>query len=66
MCGSNANHAPLPMHIMFASKAQNEEKFRVRADWVLNLPRVKVRFGHTEEKEFCSTLTVDNKGGTHG
>jgi hypothetical protein len=64
MCGSNADNEPLPLHIMFASKATDEQNFTVSADWVTNLPRVKVQFGHEEEKEFCASLTVNSKGGT--
>ncbi len=51
---------------MFPSKAENEENYSVRADWVVNLPRVTVKFGHTEQKTFCSTLTINSKGGTDG
>jgi hypothetical protein len=56
MCGSSANHEPLPMHIMFASKAENEENLSIRANWVLNLSGAKIKFRHTEETSFAQHL----------
>jgi hypothetical protein len=64
MCGSNSAGEPLPLHIMFSSKAENEENFQVRADWLVELPSVTVQFGRSLPEKIDPTLTVNSKGGS--
>lgn len=64
MCGSNSCGEPLPLHIMFSSKAEKEENYQVNAEWRFDLPRVFVQFGHPAPRSFPSTVTVKSKGGT--
>ncbi len=58
VCGSNAAGEPLPLHIMFSSSAQSEDYYSVSAEWMFDLPRVFVQFGHEASQSFPSTVTV--------
>lgn len=40
ICGSNAAGEPMPMFIAFASEAENDENYKVRADWLVGMPKV--------------------------
>jgi hypothetical protein len=54
----------LPLFIMFSSDAQQEESYRIRADWAVSLPKVIALFGHRQEQTFPARLIVNEKGGT--
>ena len=54
----------MPIHIMFASKAAEECNYAVNLEWILGFPSVIGQFGHTEEKSFTASTTVNTKGGT--
>jgi hypothetical protein len=62
--GSNAARESMPIHIMFASKAAEECNYAVNPEWILGFPSVIGQFGHTEEKSFTASTTVNTKGGT--
>jgi hypothetical protein len=40
ICGSNAAGEPMPMFIAFASEAENDENYIVRADWLVGILKV--------------------------
>ena len=50
-----------PLYISDLS-AKNEENYQVRADWVRELPRVKVKFGCPTYQEVSSFVAVSQKG----
>jgi len=64
MLGSNSAGESMPIHIMFASKAKEEQNYQINPEWILGIPRVRGIFGHEEEKSFPATVTVNPKGGT--
>jgi hypothetical protein len=49
---------------MFSSDAKSEEHYRVQADWVVGLPKVKAFFGHREMQTIPTRIIVNEKGGT--
>jgi hypothetical protein len=63
MCRSNAAGAPLPVHVMFSSDAQ-EENYSIDYRWIADVPRVQGIFGHEDVHEYCTQLTVNDKGGS--
>jgi hypothetical protein len=63
MCGSNAAGEPLPVHVMFSSDAQ-EENYSIDYRWIADFPRVQGVFGHEDVHEYCTQLTVNDKGGS--
>ena len=63
MCGSNAAGEAMPLHVMFSSKAE-EENMAVKLSWIDGLPSVSGMFGHDEVKTFPASVTVNEKGGT--
>jgi hypothetical protein len=63
MCGSNAAGEAMPLHVMFSSKAE-EENMAVKLSWVAGLPTVSEQFGHDEVQTFPASVTVNEKGGT--
>jgi hypothetical protein len=63
MCGSNAAGEPLTVHVMFSSYAQ-EENFVVDYRWIAAMPRIQGIFGHKIVNEYCSQVTVNEKGGS--
>jgi hypothetical protein len=63
MCGSNAAGEPLPVHVMFSSDAQ-EENYSIDYSWIADFPRVQGVFGHEDVHEYCTQLTVNDKGGS--
>jgi hypothetical protein len=54
----------LPLFVMFSSDAQQEDNYRIRADWAIGLPKVTALFGHRREQTFPARLIVNEKGGT--
>ncbi len=40
ICASNAAGEPMPMFIAFASEAESDEHYKVRADWLVRMPKV--------------------------
>jgi hypothetical protein len=40
ICGSNAAGEPLPIFIAFSSEAENEDNYKVRGDWLIDIPKV--------------------------
>jgi hypothetical protein len=61
MCGSNAAGEPLPVHVMFSSDTQ-EENYSIDYCWIANFPRVQGVFGREDVHEYCTQLTVNDKG----
>jgi hypothetical protein len=56
VCGSNAAGEPLPLHIMFSSSAQSEDNYSVSAEWMFDLSRVFIQFGHEASQSFLQPL----------
>lgn len=54
--GLNAVSKPLPLHIMYSFKAENEENFQVRADWLVELLLVVVQFGRKQAENYVRHL----------
>jgi hypothetical protein len=63
MCGSNAAGDPLPVHVMCYSYAQ-EENYSIDYPWIADFPCVQGVFGHEDVHEYCTQLTVNDKGGS--
>jgi hypothetical protein len=65
MCGSNAVGDPLslPVHVMFPSDAQ-EENYSIDYHRIADFPRIQGVFGHEDVHEYCTQLTVNDKGGS--
>jgi hypothetical protein len=64
MYGSNAAGEPLPVHVIFSSDAQ-EENYSIDYRWIADFPRVQGVFGHEDVHEYCTQLTVNDKGGSY-
>ena len=59
MCGSNSAGEVVPLHIIFSSDATNKENYSVNAEWILNLPHVRICFGHDNGVTFPATVAVN-------
>lgn len=64
ICGSNAAGEPMPIFVVFSSDAEHEVNFRVRADWLVGMPKVNCQFGNHETTEFAAHAIVNSRGGT--
>jgi hypothetical protein len=64
MCGSNAVGEPLSVHAMVFSDTQ-EENYSIDYRWISDFPRVQGVFGHEDVHEYCTQLTVNDKGGSN-
>jgi hypothetical protein len=49
---------------MFSSSAQSVDNYSVSVEWMFDLPRIFIQFGHEASQSFPSTVTVNPKGGT--
>jgi hypothetical protein len=59
MRGSNAAGEPLPLHMMFSSKVKEESNYAVNVQWIFDLPRIFVKFGHDSHRSIPSSVTVN-------
>ncbi len=48
ICGSNAAGEPMPIFVVFSSDAENEANFRVRADWLVWMPKLTASLATTK------------------
>jgi predicted molibdopterin-dependent oxidoreductase YjgC len=51
------------VHVMFSSEAQ-DENYSIDYRWMTNFHRVQGVFGHEGVHEYCTQLTVNDKGGS--
>jgi hypothetical protein len=63
MCGSNAVGEPLPVHVMLSYDAQ-EQNYSIDYRWISDFPHVQGVFDHDDVHEYCTQLTVNDKGGS--
>mmetsp|Transcript_23022 Transcript_23022/g.32975 ORF Transcript_23022/g.32975 Transcript_23022/m.32975 type:complete len:238 (-) Transcript_23022:368-1081(-) len=54
----------MPLVIVFPSEAENEEKYKIRAGWIVGMPSVEGKFGHETTHKFPAIAIVNKKGGT--
>jgi hypothetical protein len=60
ICGSNAAGEAMPVFVVFPSDAENEENFRIHADWLVGMPTVLSQFGHPTPTEFPAHAVVNS------
>jgi hypothetical protein len=63
MCGSNVAGDPLHVHVIFSSDDQ-EENYSIDYRWITDFPGVQGIFGHEDVHEYCTQLTMNDKGGS--